>query len=59
MCPFLDKADPQCSARQSLQNLDDALGMCADRFEACPIYHEMLLRDAIVHELPEPIRIAG
>ena len=59
MCPFLDKADPHCAARQSLQNLDDALGLCADHFEACPVYQEMLPSNALSHELPEPIRIAG
>lgn len=59
MCPFLDKADPHCAARHSLHNLDDALGLCADRFETCPVYQEMLLSNAPRHELPEPIRIAG
>ena len=59
MCPFLDKANPRCAARQSLQNLDDALGLCADHFEACPVYQEMLPNNALSNELPEPIRTAG
>lgn len=59
MCPFLDMADSRCAARQSLHNLDDALGLCADRFQVCPVYQDMLLSNALRHELPEPIRIAG
>lgn len=43
MCPFLELADSRCAANQSLHHLDDALRLCADRYEECPVYCRRLL----------------
>lgn len=59
MCPFLDEADPRCAVHQSLQNLHEALSLCADRFAQCPVYQDMRQNNAPHRQLPEPIRIAG
>lgn len=46
MCPFLEKADPRCAACLSLHRLDEALSLCGDHYEDCPIYRKKLLDDA-------------
>ncbi|MBS3820786.1 MAG: hypothetical protein GVY16_00195 [Planctomycetes bacterium] len=51
MCPFLDHADPRCSAQLNLRNISKAFAHCAGRFEACPLYQE-LRHTAAQHEHP-------
>ncbi len=41
MCPFLDNADPRCSAHLSLRNITKAFAHCAGHFEACPLFQEL------------------
>ena len=59
MCPFLEDADPRCACHLSLNALEEALGLCADRFDECPAYRQKLLCDAprTAHDL-EPVGAA-
>ena len=59
MCPFLDESNPRCAVHQSLQNLHDALRLCAGDHESCPVYREASLTDARRHPLAKAARIAG
>ncbi len=60
MCPFLDDSNPRCAVHQSLERLDDALTLCVDGFEDCPVYREMLLGNGPHHrKAPERLRVAG
>jgi hypothetical protein len=45
VCPFLEESDPRCSVHLSLRSLEEALGLCAHRYEDCPIYREKLRGD--------------
>jgi hypothetical protein len=42
-CPFLNRADPRCAANFSLERLDHAFEYCFDRYQACPVYLELLV----------------
>lgn len=46
MCPFVDKADVRCSAHLTFRNLFSAFEHCADRYNCCRVYGELM------HELP-------
>ncbi len=45
MCPYIDRDDPRCAGRLTLMNLVQALDHCADHYQGCPVYLE-ILRDA-------------
>ena len=59
VCPFLDEDEPRCGEHLSLSKLDHALGLCADRYEECPLYQEMLLAHAAGQASPESVFAAG
>ncbi len=63
MCPFLEQSDSQCAACLSLHRLDDALGLCGDHYEDCPVYRKKLLDNARnsrnYPHAREVLRIAG
>jgi hypothetical protein len=42
-CPFLNRADPRCAANFSLERLDHAFEYCFDRYQACPVYLDLLV----------------
>ena len=42
MCPFVEESDARCAAHLNMQNLFQAFTHCADHYEACPIYQELL-----------------
>jgi hypothetical protein len=60
VCPYLENADSRCAVHQSLHRLDDALTLCAEDFENCPVYREMLEGNAPVHsQTAERVYAAG
>jgi hypothetical protein len=42
-CPFLNRADSRCGNKHSLEHLDYAYRYCFDRYQACPVYVELLV----------------
>lgn len=50
MCPFVDDGDVRCAARMTLANLVRAFAHCADDYEACPIYRELIAHGREYHE---------
>lgn len=42
MCPFLENADARCAGHLTLDRLSAALEHCADRYQQCPAYREIL-----------------
>jgi len=60
VCPFLDESDPRCAVHQSLHRLEEALTLCVDEYEDCPIYRAKLLGDAPhPRQVGPPLRAAG
>ena len=59
MCPYLELSDSRCSAHQSLRALDEALRLCADAFDACPLYRRFSDHAADDRHEVEPVRAAG
>jgi len=45
LCPFIDKSDPRCAAHLNLGNVSHAYGYCADRYQMCLIYQELINDD--------------
>jgi hypothetical protein len=41
VCPFLEKADPRCSAHLNLRNIVRAFAHCAGHYDHCPLYAEL------------------
>jgi hypothetical protein len=41
-CPFLNRADARCGQKHSLDQLDYAYRYCFDRYQACPVYVQLL-----------------
>ena len=54
-CPFMDLDDHRCASRFSLSRLNEAFGICMNRYLACPTYYR-LLRE---HNGVTPITING
>jgi hypothetical protein len=50
VCPFLDQTDPHCASHLTLKSVDEALGMCADEYQYCPVFQKLVVR------LPRPPR---
>ena len=46
MCPFLNKSDCRCAQHLTFGNLFSAFAECANKFNACRIYDEMLTEQA-------------
>ncbi|MFP4354120.1 MAG: hypothetical protein ACLFUJ_03270 [Phycisphaerae bacterium] len=44
MCPFLEQSNPLCAAHLTMSNIASAFAHCADKYEHCPVYAQMLLR---------------
>ena len=40
-CPFIDTANPHCSASLNMRNLDDAFELCNDQYKLCPLYVQL------------------
>ena len=60
MCPYLEESDSRCSVHLSLHALEEALGLCAYNYQACPIYREKLRANGSGdHKADEPVRAAG
>jgi hypothetical protein len=41
-CPFLNRADERCAEYFSLDRMEHALEFCFDKYEACPLYAQLL-----------------
>ena len=41
-CPFLNRTDSRCAEHFHLDHLQHAFRFCFDRYEACPLYDELL-----------------
>lgn len=54
MCPYLDANRSECAAYHNLQHLGQALGLCADRYDQCPVYRKFaaLLAARPAHDAP-------
>ena len=39
-CPLIDADRPECSERMNMGHLDDAFGLCTDKYFLCPLYLE-------------------
>jgi hypothetical protein len=44
MCPFLNQEDPDCRVHLNLAHLEEAMGLCAHDYHACPIYQQKVTR---------------
>jgi hypothetical protein len=44
MCPFLEESNPLCAAHLTMSNIAEAFAHCADKYEQCPVYAQLLLR---------------
>lgn len=42
MCPFVDKAESRCAGHWTLQNVGRAFQHCADNYEDCPVYLNLI-----------------
>lgn len=42
MCPHVNKADRRCAAHFILSNVGRAFEHCANRYDECPVYREVL-----------------
>ena len=42
-CPFLNQADARCAGHSSLDDLEHAYRFCFDRYQACPVYFDLLV----------------
>ncbi len=60
MCPLLEDSDPRCAVHQSLHRLDEALTLCMDDYQRCPVYRARLLaHEPHPRQVAEPVRAAG
>lgn len=41
VCPYLEKANPNCAAHLNMRNLHQAFAHCADRHRRCPVFREL------------------
>ncbi len=41
LCPFLERRDPRCADRLSLERLAEAFSLCAGRYEHCIFYQRI------------------
>lgn len=44
VCPFINGRERRCARNMKLDRLDYAVAVCADDFERCPVFWEMLAR---------------
>jgi len=42
VCPFADRVESPCAGRITLENIIQVYVQCANDFQACPIYQELL-----------------
>ncbi len=42
MCPMLEKSNARCATHLTLANISGAFAHCADQYEQCPIYRQIL-----------------
>lgn len=42
MCPFADRAESKCAAHWTLANVGQAFEHCADNYEHCPVYLNLI-----------------
>jgi hypothetical protein len=46
-CPFLNRTDSRCGSHFTLERLEHAFEYCFDRYNACPVYLELLVERRI------------
>ena len=54
MCPYLEQSDPRCASHLSLSRLQEALSYCADDYESCPAYRQIVENDAVCRSTYQP-----
>jgi len=40
-CPYVNRDDPRCSSRLSLDRIEQAFDVCFGAFHTCPMYHQI------------------
>lgn len=59
MCPFVDKRDQRCAGHLSLENISSAFAHCADQYEQCPVYGQLLSEIGAHAAIELPVRVAA
>ncbi len=58
LCPFLERRDPRCADRLSLERLAEAFSLCAGRYEHCNFFQQIRVENQDRLELSRRIRTA-
>jgi len=45
MCPYIEKGDGRCQRNLNLDHIEQAVGLCASRYKACPVYAHLRASD--------------
>jgi hypothetical protein len=45
MCPYIEKGDGRCQRNLHLDHIEQAVGLCASRYKACPVYARLRASD--------------
>lgn len=52
-CPFIDRNDPRCAHRFSLNRMNQAFTVCLNEYRTCPMYRQ-LSREREAPRDPQP-----
>ena len=44
-CPYVDAEEAQCASRLTMSRLEQAMSVCFDRYQTCPMYRRLSHRD--------------
>ena len=42
MCPLIEQAETKCAAHWTIQNVFETFAHCANHYENCPVYRELV-----------------
>ena len=58
-CPFLNRTDSRCGSHFTLERLEHAFAYCFDRYNACPVYLELLVERRVRRGESRQIEVNG